>query len=191
MLYLEKFRFQSPKLFIFYLGGSFENCKIEMHDVVFVIAKTDDEATEKIKKKWLGKEKSLHVDSWFIAENIDGYTVKISETKPQTCDTHLYFVNLGFYKSDVFKEDHFMTLVAANSKSQAIENAKAKSPPGAEMLHSDNVHDLDDCIRLDEVDNYYIALEYTGIHHEIKIVNGYQKLRPTGMYGVTPSTSSS
>lgn len=48
MLYLERFVFDFPKLFIFYLGGNVENCKIEMHDVVFVVAKTDDEASEKI-----------------------------------------------------------------------------------------------------------------------------------------------
>jgi len=176
MLYLEKFSYPSPKLFIFYLGGSFENCKIEMHDVVFVIAKTDEEASEKIRKKWQGKEKSLHVDSWFIAESIDGYTVHISETKPQPSDRHLYFVNLGFYKSNEFKEDHFMTLVVATSKSQAVEKAIIQSPPDAEALHSDNIHDLDDCIKLDEIDNYYIQLEHTGLH-QINITNGYQKLR--------------
>jgi len=177
MLYLERFVFDSPKLFIFYLGGSFENCKIETHDVVFVVAKTDDEASEKIKQKWRGTEKSLHVDSWFIAENIDGFSVIITENKPQASDTHLYFVNLGFYRSGVFGEDHFMTLVVASSKSEAVEKAKLKVLPGKEMLHSDNVHDLDDCIRVDEVDNYYIDLEYSGVCDAIKPTNGYQKLR--------------
>lgn len=180
MLYLEQFAFDSPKLFIFYLGGNVKNGNIEMHDVVFVVAKTDEEASKKIKSKWFGTEKSLHVDSWFIAENIDGFEVKILQEKPQMADMHLYFVNLGFYKCDVFGESHFMTLVIANSKSQAIEKAKMKSSPDKEMLHSDNVYDLDDCIRIDEVDNYYIELEYNGVSDAIKPTNGYQKLRIGG-----------
>lgn len=177
MLYLEQFAFNSPKLLIFYLGGNIENCNVEMHDVVFMVAKTDEEASKKIKSKWCGTEKSLHVDSWFVAENIDGFHIKITEDKPKASDTHLYFVNLGFYERDVFGESHFMTLIVANSKHEAVEKAKAKSPSDKEMVHSDNVYDLDDCIRIYEVDNYYVQLEYNGACDTIKPTNGYQKLR--------------
>lgn len=178
MLFLKKFSFESPKLFIFYLGGNMENSQIEMHDVVFVVAKTDEEATDKIKKKWCGIAKSLHVDSWLIAEHVDGFTISLSESQPAKNESHLYFVNLGYYKKDVFGELHFMTLVVAQSKIDAIEKAKNKCSQDLEMLHSDNVYDLDDCIRLEEVDHYFINLDYTSLNqHMMSPINGYQKLR--------------
>lgn len=179
MLYLQQFTFDSPKLLIFYLGGNMEKSQIEMHDVVFVVAKTDEEASEKIKKKWCGTAKSLHVDSWLIAEEVDGFNITLSKTKSIKSGEHLYFVNLGYYKKDVFGELHFMTLVAASSKIGAIEVAKNKCAKDLEMLHSDNVYDLDDCIRIEEVDHYFIELEYTGLNKVALVpINGYQKLRP-------------
>lgn len=183
MLYLNKFTFEFPKLLIFCLGGNIEKSHIEMHDVVFVVAKTDEEASEKIKKKWCGTEKSLHVDSWFVAEEADGFNIKICEMKPSDRDIHLYFVNLGYYKSGVFGESHFMTLVVAPSKTDAIKMAKEKCSQDLEMVHSDNVYDLDDCIQIDEVDHCFIELHYDAASQKKAImpINGYQKLRPSDL----------
>lgn len=179
MLYLQQFTFESPKLLIFYLGGNMEKSQIEIHDVVFVVAKSDEEASEKIKKKWCGTAKSLHVDSWLIVEEVNGFNIALSERKLDKSDRNLYFVNLGYYKKDVFGELHFMTLVVAESKVEAIEMAKNKCSQDLEMLHSDNVYDLDDCIRIEEVDHYFIELEYTGLNKQMMLpINGYQKLRP-------------
>ncbi|EKE11145.1 MAG: hypothetical protein ACD_15C00135G0006 [uncultured bacterium] len=178
MIYLEQFAFKSPKLLIFYLGGNTEKSHIEMHDVVFVIAKTDVEAAGKIRQAWYGTEKSLHVDSWFVAEEVDGFNIKISKNR-KSSQTHLYFVNLGYYKNGIFGENHFMTLVVAGSKIEAIEKANKKCYQDLEMLHSDNVYDLDDCIRIDEVDHSFIELEYRGLPKKpIMPINGYHKLRP-------------
>src|SRR3989338_2691461 len=121
-----------------------------MHDVVFVIAKTDVEAAGKIRQAWYGTEKSLHVDSWFVAEEVDGFNIKISKNR-KSSQTHLYFVNLGYYKNGIFGENHFMTLVVAGSKIEAI----------------------------DEVDHSFIELEYRGLPKKpIMPINGYHKLRP-------------
>lgn len=179
-MYLEKFSFDSPKLLIFYLGGNISGSHIEMHDVVFIVAKTDEEASKKIKDKWCGTEKSLHVDSWFVAEEIDGYNITVLQQQPLTKNIHLYFVNLGYYKTGVFGECHFMTLMPAESKIDAIEKTKKKCSHELEMLHSDNVYDLDDCICIDEVDRYFISLDYTNEFKQPKApINGYQKLRMT------------
>lgn len=186
MLYLDRFEFDYPKLLIIYLGGSFENCNVEMHDAIFIAAKNDAEATQKIKKKWQGK--SVHVDSWFAAEQIEGFAIRLSKERMESSPVHLYFVNLGFYQAGVFGESHFMTLVVTASKSKAVEEAKKKLPP-QEMLHSDNVYDLDDCIQIDEVDNYFIQLERNGLQQNIKPINGYQKLRPTSDYSDTSFSS--
>lgn len=155
-----------------------EKSQIEMHDVVFVVAKTDEEASEKIKRKWCGTTKSLHVDSWLMVEEVDGYNITLSQNRNDQIESHLYFVNLGYYKKGVFGELHFMTLVIADTKLKAIEAAKSKCLQDFEMLHSDNVYDLDDCIRIEEVDHYFIGLEYTGLKKEpMTPINGYQKLR--------------
>ena len=148
-----------------------------MHDVVFVVANSDDEASQKIKAKWFGTPSSLHIDSWFVAENIDGFSIKIVEHAPKNRNNHLYFVNLGFYKSGLFGESHFMTLVIANSKSAAIEQAKIKAPSDKEMIHSDNIYDLDDCIKVCEVDDYYVELTQSDVHCVLDPTNGYIKLR--------------
>lgn len=177
-MYLEKFTFETPKLLIFYLGGNMAKSHIEMHDVVFIVAKSDDEAAEKVKEKWCGTEKSLHIDSWFAAEDVEDYRITLIQNEPKEKNIHLYFVNLGYYKKGVFGESHFMTLVVASSKINAIEKAKEKCEQELEMLHSDNVYDLDDCIRINEVDHYFISLEYTGeIKPPKEPINGYQKLR--------------
>ena len=186
MTYLEQFSFDSPKLFIFYLGGSMKNCQIEMHDVVFVVADSDLDASEKIKAKWCGTEKSLHVDSWLIAENVDGFDITLTDKKPEGDNNHLYFVNLGYYKKGVFGELHYMALVVAKSKKKAIDIAMSKCTKDVEMLHSDNVYDLDDCIQLEEVDSYFIQLKYTGIKEEAMLpINGYQKLRPAPSFSTS------
>lgn len=177
MPYLKEFNLELPKLFIFYLGGNTERNQIEMHDVAFVVAKTDEEVSEKLRKKWFGTEKSLHVDSWFIAEAVDGFKVELLEERPAVSEMQLYFVNLGYYKKGVFGELHFMKLTAASSKLEAIENVKNECAQACEMLHSDNVYDLDDCIHLEEVDRYFVGLTFTGEEQTIDPINGYQRLR--------------
>ncbi|UCM85622.1 MAG: DUF1543 domain-containing protein [Rickettsia endosymbiont of Culicoides impunctatus] len=173
----QDFMFNYPKLGIFYLGGKIEGCNIEIHDVVFVIGKSNIDMSQQIKGKWIGTPEFLHIDSWFIADSMDGFNIHIQETKPTASENHLFFVNLGSYKNNSFGEYHFMTLVVAQSRSEAIEKAREKAPKNEEMQHSDNIHDIDECIRISEVSNYYIALEYTGIKKESSIVNGYQKLK--------------
>lgn len=174
---LKKFSFDSPKLMIFCLGGCIEKAQIEMHDIVFIVAKTDEEASEKIRKKWCGTKTSLHVDSWFVAEEVDGFKVRLSSTKPLKKKPYLYFANLGYYKTGIFGEGHFMTVVVASSKTDAIKKAMSKCLHDLEMLHSDNVYDLDDCIRIEQIDHYFIELEHHGEKKEIVPINGYQKLR--------------
>ncbi|WP_425363266.1 DUF1543 domain-containing protein [Candidatus Tisiphia endosymbiont of Hybos culiciformis] len=171
------FIFNSPKLGIFYLGGKIEGCNIEIHDVVFVIGKSNIDMSQQIKSKWVGIPESLHIDSWFIADTIDGFNIHIHETKPTVSENHLFFVNLGSYKNNSFGECHFMTLVVAQSRSKAIEKAREKAPKNEEMQHSDNIYDIDECIRISKVSNYYIVLEHTGIKKESSIINGYQKLK--------------
>lgn len=178
MAYLEQFSFESPKVLIFCLGGHTEHSKLEVHDVVFVVAKDDKEATEKMKKNWFGTQESLHVDSWWVVENINGYEVQITKAKSTSKNPYLYFVNLGFYIPSQFGEHHFMTLVTARSKSEAMKSAMSQCPSDLYMLHLDDVHNLDGCINIDKIDEYFITLEHTGSDRGLpQPVNGYFNLR--------------
>lgn len=170
--------FDTPKLGVFYLGGKIERSHIEIHDVVFVAGNSGADMSEQIKKQWIGTPNSLHIDSWFIAESIDGFNIHLSECKPCSHNkaNSLFFVNLGSYKNGIFGELHFMTLVVAESRSKAIEKAKMRAPKNEDMQHCDNIYDLDECIRIDVINNYYITVEYTGIEQQSTIINGYQKL---------------
>lgn len=178
MAYLEPFSFESPKMLVFCLGGHTEYGKLEVHDVVFIVAKNDKEVTEKIRKAWFGTQKSLHVDSWLVVENIDGYEVRITETNPPNKKTHLYFVNLGYYIPSQFGEHHVMTLVTAESKKDAMKAAMNKYSSDLYMLHLDDLHDLIGCINIDKIDEYFITLEYTGLEKDlIQPINGYFNLQ--------------
>ncbi len=178
MAYLEQFSFESPKMLVFCLGGHTEYGKLEVHDVVFVVAKTDKEAIEKMRKAWFGTQKSLHVDSWLIVESINGYEIRITKTKPPNKNTHLYFVNLGYYIPLQIGEHHFMTLVTAGSKREAMKLAMNECSSDLHMLHLDDLHDLDGCINIDKVDEYFITLEYTGLDKDLaQPINGYLNLR--------------
>ena len=173
---IKSFNFNEHKLFAFYLGGKIEGCNIEMHDVVFVIGKSNEDVLPQIKQKWIGTEKSLHVDSWIILENIDGFDIKITDDKPDNNGLSLYFVNLGAYTKDKFGENHFMNFCVAKSRSKAIEITKNIVPQSEEMVHGDNIYDIDDCIKLDVLDSCYIKLVQSNTSTNIISTNGYQKI---------------
>lgn len=178
MAYLEEFAFKNPKLLMFCLGGHTQNSYIEVHDVVFIVAKTTKEATKKIRKAWFGVDKSLHVDSWFAIESIEGYDVRVIKTKPIHQKNALYFVNLGYYVAAELGEQHFMKLVVAKSKKEAIKSAMDQFSADVEMIHIDDLYDLEGCIHISEVDQYFIQLSYAGSEKKLmQPINGYQNLR--------------
>ena len=176
MSYIELTDCKEQKLFVFYLGGKVKGCNIEMHDVVFVVGHSNKDILQKVKNKWCGTKESLHIDSWFILENIDGFDIKIVDKIPSDSEYSLYFVNLGSYKEGQFGENHFMGFYIAKSKSQAIKIAKSDVLKDQIIIHSDNIYDIDDCLNIDNIDNKYIALQYSGNKTSINPVNGYQKI---------------
>lgn len=170
------YTFDAYKLCVFYLGGKVDSCNIEMHDVVFLVGNSSKNMAQLLKKKWVGTPHSLHIDSWFVVDSVDGFNIKIENIKPSNTDHHLFFVNIGSYKKSYFGEKHFMSLVVSESKSKAIKKALSSVNKDEDMLHCDNIYDIDQCIRIDTIDNYYINLEYTGLIQENIIINGYQKI---------------
>lgn len=177
MAYLKDFAFDSPRLLSFCLGGQTAKGNIEVHDVVFIVAKTAEEATIKIRTMWFGTKSSLHVDSWMALENIDGYDIEIGKTQSRNHSLHLYFVNLGYYTKHEMGKGHFMTFVVAESKRKAALSAMNQCGVNAGMLHIDDLHDLEGCIQIDKVDHYFIHLTQKKQNKQMQVINGYQKLR--------------
>ena len=176
MSYLEKFAFETEKLCVFYLGGRIEGCMIEMHDVVFVVGKSYDDVAPQIKSKWIGTPKSLHVDSWYPVENVDGFKISVTKNSSRKNTHNLYFINMGSYKSNSFSEVHHMFFVVAPSKEEAFKQAKRKVPREQVIIHKDELYDMDDCIKVDAMDGYSIEVDYTGETAEPKVTNGWLRL---------------
>jgi hypothetical protein len=167
---IEEFNFEKPKLFACYIGGKIEGCNIEMHDTVFVVAKNTAEFIANVKQK-VTAFTSFHIDSWVVLQNVDGYEITLKKEK-QTSDNKLYFVNLGSYLAGKFGENHFMHFCVAKSRSDAIEIAKKMIASNEELVHGDNIYNLDDCIKLDKIGDLFIHLIISEPENLV-INNGY------------------
>ena len=170
---IEEFNFETPKLFACYIGGKIANCNIEMHDTVFVVAKNTTEFIENIKQKVVAFE-SFHIDSWVVLQNVDGYEISLENAK-KTSENKLFFVNLGSYLAGKFGENHFMQFCVAKSRAEAIEIAKKMVQPDEELVHGDNIYNLDDCIKLDKIDDLFVHLIISK-QQNLVINNGYFKI---------------
>ena len=170
---IDEFSYNEPKLFACYIGGKIANCNIEMHDTVFVVAKNTQEFIENVRQK-VTAFASFHIDSWVVLQNVDGYEIILANTK-QTTENKLFFVNLGSYLAGKFGENHFMHFCVAKNRPEAIEIAKKMVSPNEELVHGDNIYNLDDCIKLDKIDDLYVNLEKNEVKQFI-INNGYFKI---------------
>lgn len=176
MGYIEDISFDQPKLCMFYLGGRFEGCSIEMHDVMFLVGKASADIFPKLRRRWRGTAESLHVDSWYPVENVDGYDIELRSDPPQDAAKHLHFVNLGAYRKGAFGELHHMELVVATNVDEAKAIAKSRAPKGWDQLHTDDLVEVDDCIRLDKVDDRFIDLVEGGRRRSPPSTNGWLRL---------------
>ena len=132
MAFFEPFSFNENKLIVFYVGGRAKKCNIELHDVMFFVGKTSADLVPQIKEQWFGTLQTLHVDSWYAVENVDGYDIEIvadAEQKVARSELKLYFVNLGAYSKGDFGENHYMKFIVAPSVAEAKRLAKNDLQP--------------------------------------------------------------
>ncbi|MDD5769475.1 MAG: DUF1543 domain-containing protein [Candidatus Gracilibacteria bacterium] len=72
------------KLYGVYLGGKKSNGILEDHDLIFVVASSEDEAKLLAKSKtWIKNE--LHTDGIICVENIDGYKINLIKNSKEDC----------------------------------------------------------------------------------------------------------
>lgn len=70
------------KLYAVYLGGRIkEENFIEDHEIVFVVAEDEKEARSLGREKWNAMD--IHVDGTKLVENIDGFSISLSENNEQ------------------------------------------------------------------------------------------------------------
>lgn len=160
-------------LFAVCLGGRAPKCNTELHDVVFVIGESIEATYDQLLEKWFGTPAGLHLDSWVALQLIDGYRITVS-TEAQQGPERLFFVNLGAYAAGQFAELHANLFLVAGSAPEAKARAKAELRaclPGP--LHTDDLHDVDDCLEIGMIDGRHIKLEKTGEAAVFSPVNGY------------------
>ncbi|WAG79581.1 DUF1543 domain-containing protein [Metapseudomonas furukawaii] len=160
-------------LYVVMLGGRHPRAKIEVHDVAFALADSLEATYPQLREGWFGSPEGLHLDSWMAVDGVDGYKLQFTSLAPAPGDPRLYFINLGGYETGIFGEAHSYLLVVARDKAEA--KAKGKHRLAAlhwDKPHTDNLHDVDDCIPVDLVSGRYVQL-VPGEHRGIRSGNDY------------------
>lgn len=145
-------------LFVVMLGGKHPRARIEVHDVVFVVAPTLEAAYPQLREQWFGSPRGVHIDSWLEVDGIEGYKLHWSDLQPAAGEPRLYFINLGGYEPGSFGEAHQYLLVVATSKAQAKALGKQRMARHWGQPHTDALMDVDDCIAIDQLGGRYVQL---------------------------------
>ena len=128
-----------------------------------------------ILRKWFGLSDRLHIDSWVDLNIVEGYKICLSKQKNKS-KKKLYFVNLGAYEKNRFEELHESKFMVDVNKINVKTRAKELLLVGKEQVHLDDLYDVDDCIEIKKVSGYYINLERTSKHSNLKFNNGYKPI---------------
>jgi hypothetical protein len=147
------------KLFMFYVGGNCGNSNVELHDVRFSIGNVPEDCYDDLRRQWWGDPKSLHLDSWGIVEQADGYDVTLTDATltaaaQKDASPKLYFVNLGGYDPRQFGELHKNVLIAApdikSAKQKALKQVNDWVQP-----HKDRIFEIEQAIDLTALTGQY------------------------------------
>lgn len=180
---------ENLRLFKVLIGCTPPGRLIEQHDIFFGIAPSLAALVPAIKASWPEAPK-IHIDAWREVTNVDGYhiTVTAKRTAPLTAPK-LFFLNLGGYRKDEFEEYHYKLLAVADSKSEAIRQAKATAFykhtgfKGADS-HIDDKYgvDVDDLYEIEDIlteydrQNFSLLLEKRAVAENDLWHLGYTKL---------------
>ncbi|MGE9551140.1 DUF1543 domain-containing protein [Erwinia amylovora] len=145
-------------LFMFYVGGNAGKSNIEVHDIQFVVADTPEAAWPALREAWFGDADKIHIDGYARITWADGYKVSLSTT-PASSDKKLFFVNAGGYTPETLAELHAFDLFVASNVKEAKKKGLEVLLRGADQQHKDNLKDVDDCLLLEKIGDYYIQLE--------------------------------
>lgn len=163
-------------LFMFYLGGNAGKANIEVHDIQFVVANTPKDAWPALRQVWFGDKNKVHIDGYARIHWVDGYNVTL-HTYPQQQSQHLFFVNAGAYQPATLAELHAFDLFVAQSAPEAKKKALQILLKGESQQHKDNLKEVDNCLILEKVGDYYIHLSPATVGEHYKPEwQGYQPI---------------
>jgi hypothetical protein len=139
---------------MFYVGGNCGNSNVELHDVRFSIGDVPEDCYDDLRRQWWGDPNSLHLDSWGIVEQADGYDVTLTTAPQNDASPKLFFVNLGGYDPREFGELHKNVLIAAPdiklAKQKALEQVNDWVQP-----HKDRIFEIEQAIDLTALTGHY------------------------------------
>lgn len=159
-------------LFVVMLGGKHPRAKIEVHDVVFVVADSLEATYPQLRESWFGSSAGLHIDAWMAIDGVEEWKVELSPLALRPGSHRLYFINLGGYESGAFGEAHHYLLVVARDRREAMSKGKRQMLGHWSQGHTDTVLDVDDCLPIDEVGGRYVHLS-EGTHSGVTHRNDY------------------
>ncbi|KAF1046311.1 DUF1543 domain-containing protein [Xylophilus sp.] len=146
-------------LFVVLLGGKHPRAKIEVHDVVFVVADDLAAAHGDLKAQWFGDPHGVHIDAWMRVEGVDGWRVSFGHQAPAAGAPRLFFLNLGGYLPGDFGESHQYLLVVARDRAAARALGRQRyAATRWHQPHTDALLDVDDCVPIDQVGGRYVQL---------------------------------
>lgn len=125
------------KLFMVFVGGHIADSTIEVHDVMFIVSDTFENTFKEVKRRWYGNPDSLHIDSYKVLENIDGYKLVIGARN----DMKLYMVNYGGINPDEMSEIHVNTFFVTDGDPKEV--AKKQMSQYKFMDHIDTITDIE------------------------------------------------
>ena len=163
------------KLFSVFLGGRAHKCNTELHDVVFTLGEKIEDTYNDLLGKWFGLPDRLHIDSWVDLNIVEGYKISLSKKKNKS-NKKLYFVNLGAYEKNKFEELHESKFMVDVNKINVKKRAKELLLLGKEQVHLDDLYDVDDCIEIDKVSDFYIVLRKSTKPQKLEFNNGYHRM---------------
>ncbi|RZK49535.1 MAG: DUF1543 domain-containing protein [Pedobacter sp.] len=114
-----------PKLYFILLGALPPGRSIEQHDVFFGIASSLTALKPDILEFWPEAVGKIHLDGYRAVTQIGDFSIEVvPRDSDLTSDWKLFFINLGGYKPGEIEEFHYKCLIVANSKAEAIKQAK-------------------------------------------------------------------
>ena len=174
------------KLYAVLLGGRAPGCHIEVHDVVFVVDDSLEQAYPKLVSKWFGSTTGLHIDSSIELNIIDGHKIQLStDPNGQPNQPALFFTNFGGYAKGFFGELHEVGFFVGRKKLDIIERAKNDLCKDSHLQHcddnlmiggSDTPKKIDDIIKVGCVDGYYLHLTPCETQPPLPILSTYRRL---------------
>lgn len=180
------------KLFYVIIGATPKGRNTEQHDVFFGIAENIKDLIPEMKSFWPETKGKFHLDAYQEVRFIDGFELKIIPKNSGKTETeHLFFINLGGYKPNVFDEFHEKHLMVGKKMSEIIKRVKktefykTMGFSGAES-HIDDKYgvDIDDIYKVEDLlseemkKKFSIILEKSDAEIQENITNiGYFSLK--------------